>query len=153
MKRSKLEERLHALAESQVTALGYRLWGLTAPSAGHRTVVSVFIDADDGVNVDDCAKVSRDLGVVFDMEDAVPGAYVLEVSSPGLERRFFAPEQLRGYEDRTIAAELSEPVSGRRKFKGRLVRVVDDGFELEEDGAPLRIEWQQVKTARLVHEF
>lgn len=153
MKRSKLEQRLHDLAESQITALGYRLWGLMAPSAGKKTVVSIFIDSDQGVNVDDCAKVSRDLGVVFDLEDAIPGSYVLEVSSPGLERQFFELRQLRGYEDRTIAVELQDPVNERRKFKGRLLRVEDDTFELEDDGAPLRIQWQTVKKARLVHEF
>lgn len=153
MKRSRLEEKLYALAEPQIEALGYRLWGLTAPAAGRRTVVSVFIEAEGGVNVDDCARVSRDLGVVLDMEDVMPGSYTLEVSSPGLERRFFQLEQMRGYVDRTIAVELTELVEERRKFKGRLVDVGEDAFELEENGAPVRIEWPRVKSARLVHEF
>ncbi|MGE4291859.1 MAG: ribosome maturation factor RimP [Desulfovibrio sp.] len=153
MKRTRLEEKLYALAEPQIEALGYRLWGLLAPAAGNKTVVSVFIDTDQGVNVDDCAKVSRDLGVMLEMEDVIPSSYTLEVSSPGLERRFFNLEQMRGFIERTVAVELSELVNERRKFKGRLVLVGDREFELEENGAPLRIEWQRVKTARLVHEF
>lgn len=153
MKRSRLEEKLNALAAPQIEALGYQFWGLTAPSAGSKSVVSVFIEAEAGVNVDDCAKVSRDLSVVLEMEDVIPGAYVLEVSSPGLERRFFSLEQLSGYIDRTVAVELTELVNERRKIKGRLVQVNDDGFEVEENDAPLRIEWKQVKSARLVHEF
>ena len=153
MKRTRLEEKLYALAEPQIEALGYRLWGLQAPAAGNKTVVSVFIDADDGVNVDDCAKVSRDLGVVLEMEDVVPSSYTLEVSSPGLERRFFNLEQMRGFIDRTVAVELTELVNERRKIKGRLVQIGDGEFELEENGAQMRIEWQWVKSARLVHEF
>ncbi|WP_022660944.1 ribosome maturation factor RimP [Paucidesulfovibrio longus] len=153
MKRTRLEEKLYALAEPQIEALGYRLWGLLAPAAGNKTVVSVFIDADDGVNVDDCAKVSRDLGVVLEMEDVVPSSYTLEVSSPGLERRFFHLEQMRGFIDRTVAVELTELVNERRKIKGRLVQIGDGEFELEENGAQMRIEWQWVKSARLVHEF
>ncbi|MEF2145065.1 MAG: ribosome maturation factor RimP [Desulfovibrionaceae bacterium] len=153
MRRSKLETKLYELALPLVEALGYQLWGLTAPAAGSKTVLTLYVESDAGVNIDDCAKVSRDLGVLLEMEDIMPSAYTLEVSSPGLERRFFAVDQLRGYVDRIVAVELIEPMAERRKFKGRLVSVGDDCFELQEDGAPVRVEWERVKSARLVHEF
>ena len=63
--------------------MGVSLWGVEFASAGSRMVVRAYIDAEDGVSIDKCARVSRALGAVFDAEDVLPGAYVLEVSSPG----------------------------------------------------------------------
>ncbi|MDO9082653.1 MAG: ribosome maturation factor RimP [Humidesulfovibrio sp.] len=106
-----------------------------------------------GVTIAACARVSRHLGALLDAEDAVPGAYVLEVSSPGLERRFFSPEQLSAYLGRTVDVRLSQPQDGRRHLRGLLSEAGTDFLVVDEDGVRTRIAWAQVKSAHLVHAF
>ncbi len=180
MKRTPLIERLTGLIGSGLSPLGVELWGVELASAGSRMVVRVYIDAQadesagspagepvgepvadmavqGGVTIAACARVSRHLGAPLDAEDAVPGAYVLEVSSPGLERRFFVPEQLSGYLGRTIDVRLNEATDGRRHLRGLLSEVKGQaGAEelvVDEDGVRTSVLWAQVKTAHLVHEF
>ena len=183
MTRTPLTERLTGIIAPAVRTLGVELWGVELASAGSRMVVRIYIDApqgepgappqggltgeasgDDqapgqtpgvtpGVTIDTCARVSRHLGTVLEAEDAVPGAYVLEVSSPGLERRFFAPEQLTAYLGRTVDVRLHQPQDGRRHLRGVLSEAGAEHLVVDEDGARLRVEWPQVKTAHLVHEF
>jgi len=106
-----------------------------------------------GVTIATCAKVSRHLGTVLEAEDAVPGAYVLEVSSPGLERRFFATEQMAAYVGRTLDVRLHQTQDGRRHFRGQLAELGADFLVVDEEGVHSRIAWAHVKTAHLVHEF
>ena len=110
-----------------------------------------------GVTIAACAQVSRHLGTVLEAEDAVPGAYVLEVSSPGLERRFFSPGQLEAYLGRTVDVRLHQPQDSRRHLRGILSEIGAeagaDFFVVDEDGVRTRVAWEHVKTAHLVHEF
>jgi ribosome maturation factor RimP len=106
-----------------------------------------------GVTIALCAQVSRHLGTVLEAEDAVPNAYVLEVSSPGLERRFFAPGQLPAYLGRTVDIRLHQAQDTRRHFRGLLAESGADYLVVDEEGLRTRVAWQHVKTAHLVHEF
>jgi len=106
-----------------------------------------------GVTIATCAQVSRHLGTVLEAEDAVPGAYVLEVSSPGLERRFFAPEQLPAYLGRIVDVRLHQAQDTRRHFRGLLAESGPDFLVVDESGVLTRVLWPHVKTAHLVHEF
>ncbi len=106
-----------------------------------------------GVTIAACAQVSRHLGTVLEAEDAVPGAYVLEVSSPGLERRFFAPEQLSAYQGRMVDVRLHQAQDTRRHFRGLLAESGPDFLVVDESGVLTRVPWPHVKTAHLVHEF
>ncbi|MDP3425943.1 MAG: ribosome maturation factor RimP [Humidesulfovibrio sp.] len=106
-----------------------------------------------GVTIAACAQVSRHLGTVLEAEDAVPGAYVLEVSSPGLERRFFHPEQLGAYLGRTVDIRLHQAQGTRRHFRGLLAESGPDFLVVDESGAKTRVAWEHVKTTHLVHEF
>ncbi|MDD4950973.1 MAG: ribosome maturation factor RimP [Desulfovibrionaceae bacterium] len=148
-----LAERLRGLIESEVRALGFDLWGLEAGSGPGKGLIRVYIDSPGGVDVDACAKVGRPLSVALDVEDAVPGSYFLEVSSPGLERRFFSPGQLGPYVGRTVEATLAEPMEGRRRITGTLIAAGPDWLTIEESGHGFRLDWGRVKRARLVHEF
>lgn len=106
-----------------------------------------------GVTIATCAQVSRHLGTVLEAEDAVPGAYVLEISSPGLERRFFAPKQLAAYLGRTVDVRLHQPQDTRRHLRGVLAEAGPDFLVVDEAGLRTRVLWAHVKTAHLVHEF
>lgn len=157
MTRPPLLDRLAGVIAPALETLGVVLWGLEFASAGSRMVVRVYIDAENGPDIGLCAKVSRHLGATLDAEDALPGAYVLEVSSPGLERRFFSTEQMAAYLGRVVDVRLNTPQDGRRHLRGVLVAAgaADgvDGIVVDEAGSQLRVGWEAVKVAHLVHEF
>lgn len=154
MTRNSLLERLAEIVGPALSPLGVSLWGVELASAGSRMVVRVYIDAENGgVGVDECARVSRALGAVFDAENAIPGAYVLEVSSPGLERHFFSAAQMAAYVGRVVDVRLFEPQEGRRHLRGVLTEVQGEEFAVDEDGVATRVAFPKVKGARLVHEF
>lgn len=153
MTRSPLIERLAGYITPALEPLGVQLWGVEFASAGSRMVVRVYIDAEDGVSIAACAKVSRTLGAVFDAEDVLPGAYVLEVSSPGLERRFFTAAQMAAFVGSMVDVRLYEPQDGRRHLRGQLAGVEGDDILVDEAGQVTRVAFNRLKGAHLVHEF
>lgn len=148
-----LEQKILELARPVAESLGLSVWGLELAASGRRPLVRLFIESDHGSTVDHCAEVSRSLGAALDVEDVMRGAYVLEVSSPGLERRFFEPGQLPPYVGRILDVSLAEPEDGRKNFRGRLEEARPDGLGLTVDGRRFDFSWDRVKKARLVHEF
>ncbi|WP_243547073.1 ribosome maturation factor RimP [Pseudodesulfovibrio tunisiensis] len=153
MRLNSFEQQLTDLIRPEVESLGHVFWGLTAPSAGKKRIVRIYIDNPDGVTIDQCAKVSRHVGLILEVEDIVPGAYTLEVSSPGFERRFFTLEQMADYVGREVTVKLHDPRDGQRNFKGGLVRIDPEGPVLDIEGDEMFLEWEDVKEARLVHNF
>lgn len=124
-----LGQRIAALAQPLAASLNLSLWGIELVLGG-RSAVRVYVEAENGVTVDQCAELSRLLSLALDVEDAVPGAYVLEVSSPGLERIFFTAEQLAGALGRTVEITLYAPAAefpGRRRFRGLLSGIPEAG--------------------------
>ena len=146
--------RIRELAEPYLESLGLSLWGLEfGASEGGHAALRVFIDGPDGVDVEDCARVSRQLGTALDVEDLVSGSYHLEVSSPGLERRFFELSQLAPYVGSELDVTLIAPVSGRKRFKGILTAIEGDALVIMCEDAPARLPWSQVAKAKAVHRF
>ena len=114
------EQQIQALLDPAVNALGFAIWGLEYLSQGRHTLLRLYIEGEDGVNVDDCATVSRQVGSILDVEEPISGEYTLEVSSPGLDRLLFLLEQYPDYVGEWIEIRLRVPFEGRRKFKGTL---------------------------------
>lgn len=148
-----MHERLQQVIEPVVEGLGCELWGIEFGGAGHRAYLKVFIDSEEGIDIDDCERVSRQVSSVLDVEDPVPGQYTLEVSSPGLDRRFFYPEQYAEFAGAMVAVKLRQPVGGRRKLKGELGAVDDSGVQVFVDGEEFRLPFDAIERANLVPEF
>lgn len=125
------------------------LWGLELASGPGRSVLRVFVDTPEGITVDQCARLSRDLSVLLDVEDPIPGRYTLEVSSPGLDRIFFRPEQMAAYLGQEVSLALREPEAGRRTLRGTLLRVDGSTVVLDEAGAEQAVDFSHVKRAQL----
>lgn len=140
-----LEGLVAPLAEQH----GLSLWGLELASGPGRSVLRVFVDTPEGVTIDQCAQLSRDLSVLLDVEDPVPGRYSLEVSSPGLDRIFFRPGQMAAYLGQEVSLALREPEAGRRSLRGILLRVEGDTVVLDEGGAEQAVDFSHVKRAQL----
>ena len=127
------DETLNALIEPVVIGLGYQLWGIEKVQQGRRVTLKIYIDAKDGVTIEDCAKVSRQVSGLLDVEDPISGDYLLEVSSPGIDRRLFKPEHFDLCKGEKIQVTLREAFEGQRKWKGVLCG-------LDEGDAVLRVD-------------
>ena len=123
-----VDSTLKALLQPVVEALGCELWGLQLESGGKRKLLRIYIDRKEGIGVEDCERVSRQSGAVLDVEDAISGEYVLEVSSPGMDRPLYELSQYERYIGEDVSLRLRFAYDGRRNFKGRLVGV--DGDEI-----------------------
>ncbi len=139
--------------EPAVTGLGYEFVGAEYVTENGQRVLRVYIDAEDGIDVDDCAKVSHQISGVMDVEDPIREAYVLEVSSPGMDRPLFTPEQFQRFVGETVRVKLATAVLGRRKLKGELIESNDTGVVIEVDGEPYDVLWSAINEARLVPRF
>ncbi len=146
-------EQLGALVEPVVTGLGFELWGIEYHSQGRHTVLRVFIDAADGIHIDDCAAVSRQLSSVFDVEDPITGEYNLEVSSPGMDRPLFKLEQYQAFIGHKVQVRLRVPFEGRRKFSGLLKGVEGDEVVVEVDNAEYLLPIDSIDKANIVPQF
>jgi len=137
------EDRIWALLAPTVEAMGFELWGLEHIPRGRRSLLRLYIDAESGVTVNDCAEVSRQVSGVLDVEDPIGGEYTLEVSSPGVDRLLFRPDQYPAYIGERIELRMRTPFEGRRRFNGALkglegedvvVRIEDEEFSLPFSG-------------------
>ena len=146
-------EKLVALIEPAVTALGFELVGVEQMSQGRHSLLRIYIDHENGINVDDCGHVSHQVSAVLDVEDPIRGEYTLEVSSPGLERPLFTLEHYARFADNQAEIRMHAPIAGRRKFKGRIVGVDGDEVVIEMDDEELRLAFDNIDKAHLIHEW
>jgi len=145
------KDRLIELLEAPVQALGYELIDVTAPT-GPNGVLRVYIDHEAGINLDDCELVSRQVSAVLDVEDPLPGKYVLEVSSPGLNRPLRTIEHFQRYCNQLVKVRLDQARDGRRNFSGRLLSVEGQELVVEVDKETFRLALSDIASAQLVYE-
>lgn len=149
-----LRERLIDLLEPLIERLGYELVDIEWVSAPRSGLLRLFIDHPPGsslhIGIEDCERVSREVSALLDVEDPVPGAYSLEVSSPGFDRVLRKPAHFKRFAGERVWVELAVPREGRRRFTGRLAAVTDAGVELEVDGQPVTMTFAEIGKARLV---
>jgi ribosome maturation factor RimP len=144
---------VHNLIEPVVSALGYELVGIEYLSQGRRSLLRIFIDHVDGINVHDCERVSHQVSGVLDVEDVIRGQYTLEVSSPGLDRPLFTKEQFERFIGSEVNVRLSVAQGGRKKFKGVLRSIDDTNVVLEMDDQEIRLPFNAIEKANLVPNF
>lgn len=143
------DEKIQALIEPTIEALGFELWGLEYLSQGRHTTLRLYIDSENGINVGDCAEVSRQVSSVLDVEDPITGEYTLEVSSPGVDRLLFQLEQYTGYIGEWIELRLRAPFEGRRKFKGTLKGIEGDEIVVQVDNHEFVLPFTSIDKAQV----
>lgn len=151
-----MSAKLNALQEliaPAVTALGFELWGLEFHSAGRRSTLRIFIDGPDGVTVDDCARVSHQVSGILDVEDPIQEQYMLEVSSPGMDRPLFTLEHFQAFAGHRVQIRLRVPFEGRRKFKGLLNGVEGDEVLLVVDDEEYLLPIDYIDRANVIPQF
>ena len=150
----KSPQALVKLVREVVEPMGYEFVGLeylSRPKAGH--LLRVYIDTEQGILLDDCEAVSRQLSGVLDVEDPIPGEYALEVSSPGLDRPLFELAHFARFVGREAKVRLARPTAGRRNYNGVITGVEDGLVKLSVDGEAVAVPFAEIDSARLVPEF
>jgi ribosome maturation factor RimP len=140
------------LLEPEIEAMGYELVALDVRTGG-KGLLRLYIDRPDGVNLEDCERVSHQVSGLLDVEDPIPGEYTLEVSSPGLDRPLRKAEHFKRFEGHEARVRLKLPRDGRRRFKGVIKDAGQDGFVLESDEGSVRIALDEIDLARLVPDL
>lgn len=140
------------IIEPSLAAMGYRLVRVMQTGGQHRPTLQVMAERADEVamTVDDCALISRSVSALLDVADPIAGAYLLEVSSPGIDRPLVRPEdydRFAGYEARI---ELTAPQDGRKRFKGRLLGRDGAAVRLAAEGSELRLPLDAIARAKLI---
>jgi len=117
-------------------------------------LLRVYIDQPDkGIDVDDCAEVSRELSAVMDVEEPIPGQYTLEVSSPGIERPLFTIAHFERFIGETAKVQMAAPIDGRRRFKGTIVGVDGELVRLVVDGETVELSVAGMDKAKLAPDM
>jgi ribosome maturation factor RimP len=145
--------KLTSLIQPVVEDLGYEFVGLEHSSNPKNPALVLYIDQAGGIAVEDCEKVSREVASLLDVEDPIPGNYVLEVSSPGLDRPLFSLAHFNQFTGAVVQITLFAPASGRRKFKGQILGTTDDQVRIEQDGVEVKLEFGNIAKARLVPDY
>jgi ribosome maturation factor RimP len=146
-------DQLNSLLEPAVIALGYQLWGTEFRASRGRSMLRVYIDSPNGITVDDCAAVSHQVSGILDVEDPISGEYVLEVSSPGMDRPLFTAEQYLQYIGWIVEVRLRYPFEGRKRFKGILSGIEDQDVMVVVDAHEFLLPIEQIDRAHLVPQF
>jgi len=146
-------ERIRGAAERVAGSLGLEVvdveWKI-----GKQRFLRVYIDKPEGVSHRDCEQVSEQLSVILDVEDLVPGGrYLLEISSPGLDRKLLKAADYERFTGRLARISLSEPVENSKYFEGRLAGYADGLVQLEVKGRILALPLAGIRKANLVVEF
>ena len=154
-------EQIRAIAERVAASRGLEVWDIQSrrETGGH--VVRVFIDRpgpsaspDDSVSIEDCEQVNREIGTILDVEDPLPFAYTLEVSSPGLDRPLRGVDDYRRFSGRLVKVVVSEAVDNQKAFEGRLNGVEGDVVLLEgPHGRIHKLPMRLITRGRLEVEF
>ena len=140
---------LAKLLEPTVEGLGYELSDLEAKIGSQNGLLRLFIDKEDGINLEDCEKVSAAVSALLDVEDPLPGQYNLEVSSPGSDRTLTKLAHFERFTGETVKVQMRFPIEGRRRFRGKLLSADEENIVVEVDGESHTLTMAAIDIARL----
>jgi ribosome maturation factor RimP len=113
-------DKVRGIAERVAVSSGLEVVEVELRGGGKARMLRIVIDKPAGITHEDCANLSREVGTILDVEDAIPGSYTLEVSSPGLDRKLFRPADYERFTGSRVKLTTQQPVNGNRHFEGRL---------------------------------
>jgi ribosome maturation factor RimP len=142
-------DRVRVIAEAILSNQGMELVDVEYRREGKGWVLRLYIDKEGGITIEDCSRVSQEVGRSLDVEDFILTPYTLEVSSPGLTRPLKSERDFIKYRNRWIKLKTIDPIENRRQFKGKLLGVSENQIEIEVDGGIFQILLSNVAKANL----
>ncbi len=149
-----IQSALEEIIEPAVTALGCELWGIDFFMQGKKSMLRIYIDKPgDGVKIEDCEAVSRQVASVLDVEDPIRSEYTLEISSPGMDKKLFKLSQYEDCIGQSLSVKLRVAFEGRRNFSGILKGIEDEEIVLEVDNEEYILPFELIDKANVVPTF
>jgi len=146
--------KIEAIAEKVAQSAGIEIVEIELKGGGRNRFLRISIDRPEGVTHADCETISHQVGAILDVEDVVPGAYTLEVSSPGVERKLIKYKDFERFTGKKIKVSLREPVENSRRWEGTLATCADGLINLEvAEGKTIQFPFDQVDKANLKFEW
>ena len=153
MQLDRLLQELQKVIDPILRSQGVELVDLEYQRESCGWVLRIYIDREEGINVENCADLSRELGSILEVRDLIPDFYTLEVSSPGLTRPLKRPEDYNKYRNRLVKIKTFAPIEGRKNFKGILQSLEDENVYIQVEGRILEIPLRGIAKANLEVEF
>jgi ribosome maturation factor RimP len=144
---------LWQLLEPVVSGMGYELLEIEYNPSSRHGLLRLYIDQEDGIQLDDCTDVSNQVSALLDVDDPIPGHYSLEVSSPGMDRPLRSIKDFERFTGEIAKLKTAMAINGRRNFKGRLCGIEGDEINIECDGQQFYLPLASIEKARLVPDF
>lgn len=132
MNKDLIAEKIKTIAENVVNEENLELVHVEMIGAGKNSTLRIFIDKPDGVTLEDCSNVSRQMSQILDADDFIPTAYTLEVSSPGLERELYNLKDFEKYAGNLAKVKTKHPINGQKNFRGRITEVKGEEIIFED---------------------
>jgi len=146
-------QQLDSILRPVIEGLGFDCWGIQYLSQGRHTVLRVYIDHPDGITVENCEQVSRQISGVMDVEDPIASNYTLEVSSPGMDCPLFTLAHYQAHVGSLVQLKLRMPFEGRRKYQGIINGIDGNDILLVVDDHELQLPYDSIESAQVVPVF
>ncbi|WP_304426723.1 ribosome maturation factor RimP [uncultured Adlercreutzia sp.] len=143
------EKILLSAMEGRAASEGVEIVTVEIAGSKKAPTIRVYIDAEGGVSFDELARTQAWVGELMDELDPFPGAYMLEVSSPGIDRPLRTPEHFERFAGETVSVKTTSPIEGRSSFTGELLGYSDGNVEVALESGAVRIPYDQIKRARV----
>jgi ribosome maturation factor RimP len=152
--------KVEEIITPSLDAMGYRVVRVRLSGGDESPTLQVMVETldsqvrqsldDGGITADHCADVSRTVSALLDVEDPIPSAYVLEVSSPGIDRPLTAADDFRRFSGFDARLEAQQPIDGRKRFKGKLLGLDTEDVKIETDTGTFSVPVANIATAKLL---
>ena len=147
-----IQDEIEQLIKPTIEGMGYILWGCEYLAQGRHSLLRIYIDKENGIGLEDCEQVSRQVSALLDVEDPISSNYSLEVSSPGIPRPLFHGEQYQLYVGQEAQIKLYKPVAGQRKYAGTIVSADEITLILDVNGTQQGFLFSNIVKASLTGE-
>ena len=148
-----IKEEIEKIIEPVIERRNCFLWGLEILRGRKRPTLRIYIESIAGANIEDCENISKDLNYEIDLDSSFGDDYVLEVSTPGISRKFFKQSQLKDYIGEELKIKLREPLEGIKNIEGVLVDCNKDYFLIESSKLEYKLNFNDIDFCRLEPDF
>jgi ribosome maturation factor RimP len=144
-----LKNEITDIIKPTIVSMGYELWGLSIGQQNNSLKFTLYIDSKNGINIDDCVKVSNQVSHILDIDDEFNAEYILEVSSPGFDRVLITQDHFEKYINEKVKMKLKWLVQNRKNIKGLITSVTSEYVVISDDKDSYEIKYDSIDSARL----